>query len=136
MNTPQRILWLQPDDLNPTELYEPGWQQIIYIFDPEWIARRPHSLKQVQFIVESLEAIERDIAVYHGAPRNILGSLLSSKADHCCVVEPRDVELIEHLVSLSLPTTLQWLPRAEWLAAPNGSFQRFFKYWNAVKKQI
>ena len=136
MTEARRILWLQPDDLNPVELCELEWHQVVYIFDPDWLKRRPHSLKQVQFIVESLEGLEKDVAIYHGSPSLVIGALKTSNADPCFVVEPRDVELLDHLTSLSLPTTLQWLPRSGWLSPPSGRFQRFFKYWNAVKKQI
>ena len=40
-----KTLWLQPDDLNPDVLESESWDEVVYLFDPEWLAKRPHSLK-------------------------------------------------------------------------------------------
>ena len=136
MTEARRILWLQPDDLYPTQLTEEDWDHVIYIFDPEWLRLRPHSLKQVQFIVESIECLPKPVSIYRGHPTAVLASLRHVASDLTALVTPRDNELLSYIQSLPLDHPLTWLPPAQWLSPPSGSYTRFFKYWNAVKKQI
>ena len=136
MSEARRILWLQPDDLYPTQLTDDEWDEIIYIFDPEWLRLRHHSLKQIQFIVEAIDRLPRPVSIYRGHSMEVLGSLRKEASDCTALVTPRDNELSGYIQSLRLNDALTWLPPAEWLTPPSGSYTRFFKYWNAVKKQI
>ncbi len=136
MTEARRILWLQPDDLYPTQLTEEDWDHVIYIFDPEWLRLRPHSLKQAQFIVESIGRLPKPVSIYRGHPTAVLASLRNVASDLTALVTPRDNELLSYIQSLPLDHPLTWLPPAQWLSPPSGSYTRFFKYWNAVKKQI
>ena len=136
MTEARRILWLQPDDLYPTQLMDEAWDHVIYIFDPEWLRLRPHSLKQAQFIVESIGRLPKPVSIYRGHPTAVLASLRHVANDLTALVTPRDNELLSYIQSLPLDHPLTWLPPAQWLSPPSGSYTRFFKYWNAVKKQI
>ena len=67
-----KTLWLQPDDLNPDVLQSERWDDVVYLFDPEWLAKRTHSLKQIQFICEALASLPIPVRVYRGNPLDVL----------------------------------------------------------------
>lgn len=131
----KKTLWLQPDDLNPEVLTTLVWDEVVYVFDPNWLAKRPHSLKQIQFICEALNALPLPVTVYRGCPEAIFDSA-GAAPRKIAVVEPRDCELRQHIGSLHSSIQIAWLPRSTWLQSPDQPPKRFFKYWNAVKKQI
>lgn len=130
-----KTLWLQPDDLNPQVLQAEPWDEVVYVFDPEWLAKRPHSLKQIHFICEALASLPTPVTVHRGDPLKVFSTDRESLGP-LFVVEPRDIELRDHLAQLPSSVTINWLPKSVWLHAPDQTFKRFFKYWNAVKKQI
>ena len=130
-----KTLWLQPDDLNPDVLALESWDDVVYLFDPEWLAKRPHSLKQIHFICEALAALPIPVTVYRANPIDVLTTDGQAPVE-VSIVEPRDIELREHLSHLPSAIDIHWLPKTTWIHPPDQSFKRFFKFWNAVKKQI
>ena len=130
-----KTLWLQPDDLNPDVLASERWDDVVYLFDPEWLAKRPHSLKQIHFICEALASLPTYVTVYRGNPLDVL-TADGQTAAQVSIVEPRDIELRDHLSQLTSAIDIRWLPKTTWIRPPDQSFNRFFKFWNAVKKQI
>ena len=130
-----KTLWLQPDDLNPDVLASESWDDVVYLFDPEWLAKRPHSLKQIHFICEALASLPIRVTVYRASPIDVL-TAEGQTAAQVSVVEPRDIELRDHLSQLPSAIDIRWLPKTTWIHPPDQSFKRFFKFWNAVKKQI
>ena len=131
----KKTLWLQPDDWNPDVLTTQAWAEVVYVFDPTWLAKRPHSLKQIQFIYEAITALPLPVTIYRGYPAAIFDTAAAAPGK-IAVVEPRDCELRQHLGSLQSSIQITWLPRSTWLRSPDQPSERFFKYWNAVKKQI
>ena len=130
-----KTLWLQPDDLNPDVLASESWDDVVYLFDPEWLAKRPHSLKQIQFICEALASLALPVRVFRGNPLDVLTADGQAPVE-VSIVEPRDIELRDHLSQLPSAIDIHWLPKTTWIHAPDQPFKRFFKFWNAVKKQI
>ena len=130
-----KTLWLQPDDLNPDVLESESWDEVVYLFDPEWLAKRPHSLKQIHFICEALASLPNPVTVYRANPLDVL-TTDGQTAASVSIVEPRDIELRDHLSQLPSVIDIHWLPKTTWIHPPEKSFKRFFKFWNAVKKQI
>jgi len=130
-----KTLWLQPDDLSPDVLASESWDDVVYLFDPEWLAKRPHSLEQIHFICEALASLPIRVTVYRASPIDVL-TAEGQAAVEVSVVEPRDIELRDHLSQLPSAIDIRWLPKTTWIHPPDQPFKRFFKFWNAVKKQI
>lgn len=130
-----KTLWLQPGDLNPQVLQVEPWDEVVHVFDPDWLAKRPHSLKQIHFICEALASLPTPVTVYRGNPLKVF-STDREALSRLFVVEPRDIELSGHLAQQPSSVTINWLPNSVWLRDPDQTFKRFFKDWNAVKKKI
>ena len=94
-----KTLWLQPDDLNPDVLASESWDDVVYLFDPEWLVKRPHSLKQIQFICEALASLPIPVTAYRANPIDVLTADGQASVE-VSIVEPRDIELRDHLSQL------------------------------------
>jgi len=82
-----------------------------------------------------LASLPIPVTVYRANPIDVLTTDGQAPVE-VSIVEPRDIELREHLSHLPSAIDIHWLPKTTWIHPPDQSFQRFFKFWNAVKKQI
>jgi hypothetical protein len=132
------IFWLQEERLSEALIQSVQLPEtrLVYIFDEVWLQSRPPSLKRLQFIYEVLLALPSDVDIYRGDPEVILATLARKTPDHQIrTFAPRDLELRARVQALSESLGAEILTPTPWVPEQSQTYGRFFKYYNAVKKQ-